>query len=364
MKPRNLRFAAMIAILLAFALPAVQAIPAGAGSAPKAGEGSAPLLPRPGPAAIQHDTAGVTGGTLFGGTYPLVAEQGTLGRKLSIVRLYYMIGQKFTSPHIKQLMSAGTTVLASLDVPIGHGITYASIAAGRQDKQILAWLTQAEQNAVTYHIPVVYVAFEHEANNPPNHVNGTPAQFVQAWDHIHALAAKAHLNFGTGGRLRWALILMHLAYFTVSERPKWSLRIGFASDYWPGSANVNVVAADGYNRGGCRAHASAKPTQPSVTPGSLFNPVLDFARSHGNKPVFLAEWASAAFSALPGWQAHYIGEMKAYVHANPRLAAVMYWDQQGHSELGGYNSCSFAVAGHPQSLTALKSMAQSLHGHI
>src|SRR5437879_9248622 len=27
---------------------------------------------------------------------------------------------------------------------------------------------------------------------------------------------------------------------------------------------------------------------------------------HGNKPVFLAEWASAAFSALPAWQAHYI----------------------------------------------------------
>ena len=364
MKPRKFRFAAMLAIFLAVALTSVQAIQASTRPAPAAGEGSSPLMPRPGPAVIQHDTGGVTGGTLFGGTYPLVAEQSQLGRKLSIVRLYYMIGQKFTTPKIKQLMSAGTTVLASLDVPIGHGITYASIAAGRQDTQILAWLTQAEQNAVTYHIPAVYVAFEHEANNPPNHVNGTPAQFIKAWDHIHALAAKAHLNFGTGGRLRWALILMHLAYFTVSERPKWSLRIGFASDYWPGSANVNVVAADGYNRGGCRAHASSKPTQPSVTPGSLFNPVLDFARSHGNKPVFLAEWASAAFSALPGWQAHYIGEMKAYVHANPRLAAVMYWDQHGHSELGGYNSCSFAVTGHPQSLTALKSMAQSLHGHI
>ena len=67
---------------------------------------------------------------------------------------------------------------------------------------------------------------------------------------------------------------------------------------------------------------------------------------------------------MPAWQAHYIGLMKAYVHANPRLAAVMYWDQQGHSEGGGYNSCSFAVNGHPQSLTVLKSMAQSLHGHI
>jgi len=141
LKPRNFRFAALLAIFLAFALPSVQAVQASARTM------SAP----------RQSTAGVTGGTLFGGTYPLVAEQSKLGRKLAIVRIYYMIGQKFTSPHIKQLMSAGTTVLASLDVPFGHGITYASITAGRQDKQIRAWLTEAEQDAVTYHIPAVYV---------------------------------------------------------------------------------------------------------------------------------------------------------------------------------------------------------------
>jgi hypothetical protein len=341
-KPRNFRFAASLAIFLAFALPSVQAVQASA----------TPV------SAPRQSTAGVTGGTLFGGTYPLVSQESKLGRKLAIVRIYYMIGQKFTSPHIKQLMSAGTTVLASLDVPFGHGISYASITAGRQDTQIRAWLTQAEQDAVTYHIPAVYVDFEHEANAPPNSANGTPAQFIKAWDHIHALAAKAHLNVGTGGRLRWALILEHMAYFPKNERPKWSLRAGFAADYWPGTANVNVVAADGYNRGGCRDHRSPKPTEAAVTPGSLFNPVLQFAKSHGNKPVFLAEWASAAFSAMPAWQAKYIGEMQAYVHANPRLAAVLYWDDHG------YASCSFAVNGHPQSLTALKTMAQSLHGHL
>ena len=95
MKPRNFRFAAMLAILLAFALPSVQTIQASARPAPTHGSaaptpGSRPLVPL--------NTAGVTGGTLFGGTYPLVAEQGKLGRKLSIVRIYYMIGQKFTPP--------------------------------------------------------------------------------------------------------------------------------------------------------------------------------------------------------------------------------------------------------------------------
>jgi hypothetical protein len=336
--PRNFRFAALLAISFALVLPAVQA--------------SAKPVP------AQSATAGVTGGALFGGTYPLVSEQGNLGRKLSIVRIYYMIGQKFTTPHIKLLMSHGTTVLASLDVPFGHGITYASIAAGRQDKQISAWLTQVEQNAVTYHIPAVYVTFEHEANAPPNSVNGTPAEFVKAWDHMHSLATKAHLNVGSGGRLRWALILEHLAYFPKNLRPKWSYRLGFAPDYWPGNANVDVVAADGYNRGGCRNHRGTTPSQPAITPGSLFDPVLTFAKAHGGKPVFLAEWASAFFSGAPAFQPNFINAMKSYVLANPRIEAALYWDDHG------YFVCSFAVNGHSKSVSALAAMGRVINGHI
>ena len=340
MKPRYFRYAAVLALSLAFALPAAQV-------------GAVRLPPRQ-----NAVTSGVTGGALFGGTVPLLAEQGQLGRKLAIVRVYYMIGKKFNIPKIDKAMAAGTTVLASLDVPHSQGITYASIAAGRQDKQISAWLTEAEQEAVAHNVPAVYVAFEHEANNPPNHVLGTPAQFQAAWRHMHSLAAKAHLNAGTGGRLRWALILMHMAYFPASQRPKWSLRAGFAKDYFPGAANVDVIAADGYNRGGCRLHRTASPTKPSVTPGSLFDPVLAFARTHGGKPVFIAEWASAAYSDVPAWQAHFIGQMKAYVLTHPTIAAVMYWDNEG------YNGCKFFVTGHPQSVTALAAMGKVINGHL
>jgi len=339
-KPRYFRFAAVLALSLAFALPAAQA-------------GAVRLPPRQDAA-----TSGVSGGALFGGTVPLLAEQSHLGRKLAIVRVYYMIGQKFNIPKIDQAMASGTTVLASLDVPHSRGITYASIAAGRQDKEIRAWLTEAEQEAVAHDVSAVYVSFEHEANNPPNHVLGTPSQFQAAWRHIHGLAAKAHLDAGTGGRLRWAMILMHMAYFPASQRPKWSLRAGFASDYFPGAAYVNVIAADGYNRGGCRLHRTTSPTKPSVTPGSLFDPVLAFASTHGRLPVFIAEWASAAYSAVPAWQAHFIGQMKAYVLGHPSIAAVMYWDNVG------YNGCKFAVTGQPQSVTALAAMGKAINGHL
>ena len=343
MKPRYLRFAAVLALSLAFALPAAQA---GAVRVPS-GQDS--------PAV----TVGITGGALFGGTSPLLAEQGALGRKLAIVRLYYMVGQKFTTPKVKQIMSGGGTVLASLDIPHGHGITYASIAAGRQDTQIRAWLTAVEQDAVAYHISAAYVGFEHEANTTQNQVLGSPAQFKAAWDHIHSMAAQAHLNAATGGRLRWAMILMHTAYFPANMRPRWSYRLGFASDYFPGAGNVDVIAADGYNRGGCRNHnAASMPTQAQVTPGSLFDPVLTFASTHGGLPVFIAEWGSAFYSGAPGWQAGFIPLMKAYVLANPSIAGVLYWDQRGNL------ACDFAVNGHAQSVAALAAMGKVVNGHL
>src|SRR5262245_45858526 len=123
-----------------------------------------------------------------------------------------MIGQMVNIPKVDRPIAGANRVLAGLDRHRRHATTSHALPAGRQDEQIRAWLSQAEREAVAHNVPAVYVDFENEANNPPNHVLGTPAQFQAAWRHIHGLAARAHLNAGTGGRLRWALILMHMAY--------------------------------------------------------------------------------------------------------------------------------------------------------
>lgn len=363
MKPRYFRLAAVLTLSLTLTL-ALSATQAGAmilpprQDSPATGVNARVTASHASAPRINGVTTGITGGALFGGTSPLLAEQGQLGRKLAIVRLYYFVGQDFKTRKVERIMSAGGTVLASLDIPHGHGITYASIAAGHQNKRIRAWLTQAEQEAVAHNISAVYVSFEHEANTTANHVLGTPAQFKAAWDHIHAMAARAHLNAGTGGRLRWAMILMHTAYFPASMRPHWALRLGFASKYFPGAGKVDVIAADGYNRGGCRTAKSARPTEPMVTPGSLFNPVLTFARTHGGLPVFIAEWGSAFYSGAPAWQAKFIPLMQRYVLANPSIAAVSYWDQRGN------RACHYAINGHPISVAAMATMAKAINGHL
>jgi hypothetical protein len=289
--------------------------------------------------------AGVRSGVMFGGDVPLAAAESRLGRKLAIVRVYGRLGRPFSNPKINRIMAGGTTVLASLDTFPG-GASYADIAAGREDAAIKSWLNQVERSAVRYHLPAIYVTFEHEADVRANHRGlGTPAQFVRAWDHIHQLAAAAHLNWNDGGRLHWVLILTHFAYID-----------GLVSRFWPGTHEVDIAGADGYNTGGCRvarAHHTPFTTgkTPPQTPASLFGKLVSFAASHGSLPVFIAEWGSVAYPDA-NVRVNWIHQMQAFVQANPEIAAALYWDDQ-------VPPCNYIINGSPTSLSALTGMAHA-----
>jgi hypothetical protein len=290
--------------------------------------------------------AGVSSsGVMFGGDVPLAAAESRLGRKLAIVRVYGRLGRPFINPRINRIMAGGTTVLASLDTFPG-GASYADIAAGREDAAIKSWLNQVERSAVTYHLPAIYVTFEHEADVLANHQRlGTPAQFIQAWDHIHQLAAAAHLNWNDGGRLHWVFILTHFAYID-----------GRVSRFWPGTQEVDIAGADGYNTGGCRvARATHAPfttgKTPPQTPASLFGKLVQFAAGHGSLPVFIAEWGSVAYSNA-NIRVDWIRQMQAFVQANPEITAALYWDSQ-------VKPCNYIINNSPGSLSALASLARS-----
>jgi hypothetical protein len=294
--------------------------------------------------AAMSARAGVRGGVMFGGDVPLATAEPGLGRKLAIVRVYDHLGQPFSNPKITPIMAGGTTVLVSLDLFPGKD-TYAAIAAGHEDAAIKSWLNQVERSAVKYHLPAIYVTFEHEADVLAHHrALGTPAQFVQAWDHIHQLAA-AHLNWNDGGRLHWVLILTHFAYIN-----------GRVSRFWPGTHEVDIVGADGYNTGGCRVaranHTSFSTGKtPPETPASLFGQVVRFAASHGSLPVFIAEWGSVAYRDA-NVRVNWIHQMQAFVQANPEITAALYWDSQ-------VPPCNYIINNSRGSLSALAGLARS-----
>ena len=310
--------------------------------------------------------SGVAGGALFGGSMPLVTQTGRLGRTLAIVRLYFQFGEQFPTASARAEMRAGSTLLVSLDsVPGKQQGSYASIIAGQHDAEIKRFLEELDQAAVGYHLGAIYFSFEHEANAPSHRVLGTPTQFVQAWDRIHALAASAHLLWNDGGRLHFVLVLTHLAYFSTGARPAWANKEGQASSYFPGAQQVDIVAADGYNHGGCKnagpGVAVAPRGAPTVTPEALFAPIISFAKSHGSLPVFIAEWGSQVFAGSAG-QATFIAQMQAFVAANHEIAAVLYFD----SHSAQYHGCSSSLDNQPESLSALAAMGHSpaLQGHV
>jgi hypothetical protein len=311
--------------------------------------------PTAGGAPMVRNGSGIGGGALFGGTTPLVSDEGKLGRKLAIVREYYSFGEHFPTPNDARLMAGHRTLLISLD-GTASGPSFSSVASGREDGFIRSFLKAVNQAAVRYHLGAIYICYQHEPNiTVHNHGLGTPAEFVRAWDHVHHLATAAHLDWQQGGRLHWVLILTHRTYIPMSQRPKWAKRMGSAWAYWPGDSEVDVVAADGYDSPGCKP--GTNPRNYHATPASVFDPALSFARTHGGLPVFLSEWAGSA--KYPSAQLNFIREMAPYVASNPSVAGALYWDNAGAH-------CSYSVQQHPMSIAALGAMGHkaALEGRV
>jgi hypothetical protein len=317
----------------------------GSGNGPAGSRGDVPGGPSgttPGgpPGRTPGGPSGTGRAVLFGGDVPFTQEEPQLGRRLAIVRVYDLIGEHFPNRREATLMSQGSTILVSFDTYPGHGPSYASIAAGREDGTIRAFLDSVEQAAVKYRLRAIYVTFEHEANNTSKHAGlGSPAEFIRAWDHVHQLAVDAHLDWNQGGRLHWVFILTHYGYINKS-----------AASYWPGAGEVDIIAADGYNTGGCR-HPSHGGQDPPVSPASLFSDVVSFAVAHGGMPVFIAEWGSVAYSS-PSVRVNFIRQMQAFIDANPLIAAALYWDS-------AVAHCNYEVNNSSSSLAALASMGHA-----
>ena len=316
----------------------------GPGGSPGSTPGGTPGTP---PGRTPGGPSGTGRAVMFGGDVPLTKEQPQLGRTLAIVRVYDLIGQRFPNRREATFMSHGSTILVSFDTRQRQGPSYASIAAGREDGTIRAFLDSVEQAAVKYRLGAIYVTFEHEANNTSKHAGlGSPAEFVRAWDHVHQLAVDAHLDWNQGGRLHWVLILTHYGYINKS-----------AASYWPGAGEADIIAADGYNTGGCR-HSGHGRQNPPVSPESLFSDVVSFAVAHGRVPVFIAEWGSVAYPS-PGVRVSFIRQMQAFVDANPLIAAALYWDSE-------VPHCNYEINNSSSSLAALASMghAPDMQGQV
>lgn len=312
-------------------------------------------LPGAVPTASAAITPAATSTAMFGGDLPVAQYEAGQGHPVAIVRSYDLIGQKFAGGRAwAQVMGQGSTLLASIDLAPGQ--TYAQVTAGAYDSQITSWLHGAQDAAVQYGLPSMWVSFEHEANGVAHHPAsmGSPAGFRAAWAHIHGLADSAGLNAAQGGRLHWVMILTRRGYEPAS---RYCPSCGLADAFYPGAGQADAAGVDGYNRAGCSGGRTGYAAGSTFdTPAALFGPALDFARAHA-LPLMVAEVGSDAYRD-PGVQAGFINAMRDWVTANPGVTAAMYWNGPDST-----TTCKYSVFDYPQSLAALASMQQALTGH-
>lgn len=295
--------------------------------------------------------AGSTSTAMFGGEIVVAQAFAKAGHPVAIARYYGLIGQKFSSPKWDAVMAQGSTLDASLDLAPGQ--TYAQVAAGTYDSMILPWLQAANAAAVAHNFKVMWIDFQHEANGHQQVSLGTPGQFVQAWDHIHALAASAGLNVQQGGRLKWVLILTHRAYYPPS---KYCSDCGTAAAFFPGTSAVDAIGADGYSRLGCTNGMTGYASgNQYVQPTALFGAALSFAQAN-SLPLIIAEFGADAYQD-PSVQAGFITAMQNWVVANPRVIVASYWNGPASA-----TTCYYDIFQYPKSVAALTTMQQVLTG--
>ena len=316
--------------------------------------GQEPSLASLVPNAGANQTAtGVTGGALFGSTEEMVPEQSTLGRKLAIIRVYKSLGNAFPDTAEKPMLAQGSTMMVSLDLRDTQ--TYNEVSVGQFDSEILSFYKSVNASAVKYGLGSIYVDFEHEPSIKKREIHGTPSQFVRAWRHVYRLIAGAGLDWQNGGRLHWVWIMDHDSYNTNVANPG-TYGPGTAPLFWPGAAYVDITAVDGYNHPGCHSHTP--PGSTVYSPKRLFGSALAFAQSHGNKPVYITEFASIAYSD-PTIRPNWIDSVTAYVTAHPAIMAADYWD--------GFHSgatCVFNINNDPASLAAFAKTGKALTGTL
>jgi mannan endo-1,4-beta-mannosidase len=235
----------------------------------------------------------------------------SVGSGITVISTYLTAGQ----PLAKSLITTANRDHASLlvtwdpdggrDSPSQPKYRLSNVARGHYDaslRALVAQLRTVRHGAILRPMP--------EMNTPWYAWSGTvnhnsPKEYIAAWRRV-----RKDVESARGGhqiKLLWAPYAQSIPATTANE----------FSAYFPGSSQVDLVGASGYNFG-------AQSPLSWTDPGTLFGSAYAAIESLAHKPFWLAETGS---TAVGGDKAGWILSLATLQQtAMPELAAVVWYD--------------------------------------
>ena len=240
---------------------------------------------------------------------PATAQQAATRRLESAIGRQFNIGHSFV-PWGSGLGEAPAANVAAGRTPMisfGKGGSWRAIAAGRHD----GYLASLARGVAALGRPVLlrYAWGMDSTSQRTTRSRGTA--YVAAWRHVRALFA------AQGVRAFWVW---------SPNADAFSGARGGVDQYWPGDDNVDWVAADGFNWGGCTDRSTWRE----------FGPIFKAFYSWGSaraKPLMISGTGTVEDAIDPGRKrGWYRDAAGALAGAMPRVRAVVLLDQGGRCD--------------------------------
>ena len=255
------------------------------------------------------------------------ALESKVGRRFDLIYDYHTVSDRVPSPDEVREVAQGH-ILHVTDTP--GALSWSQVTAGAADATL-----RSQALGLRALGKPVFFSFDHEMDARADADRGTPAQYVAAYRHVHALFAAAGAK-----NVIWVWIVTgyapHLAVWP---------------SLYPGSAYVDWISADEYAGVNCPTSDTTAAATESFA--QHVEPFYQWAHGRAaaavgigpHMPEMLSEYAAAYDSGQPAADASWYAAIPAALRTFPDLHAVALWDSQG-------GECSYTVDSKPTVLAA------------
>lgn len=275
-------------------------------------------------------------GSLWGVTPPTASLEGlrrserAAGRDFDFVYRFHDLNDAVPDADDRAVLAKGLLLHIAIDArdygrPGAPMAGWADVAAGRYDGSLLA-----QARGVASIGRPVFVTFDHEPDQPLRSAQGTPADYVAAWQHVYELFEQAHATNAV-----WVWVVTG-----------WMPSAARALKMWPGNEFVDWISWEAYDFAGCRTGVVDEKLAKSFTDVTM--PFYDYLHENAvragidmSKPIMISE-AGNALSGNSPVQADWYQQIPRFLRSHPQFKAVGLWDHASQVA-----ACSFRFSDSP-----------------